>query len=292
MRVLIGGGSGFIGSAVSRLLRSKGHDVLVVSRTTGQGKITWAELKDRGLPECSAVVSLSGENVLNPLKRWTDSFKTEVQNSRIETTRALADAINKTQEKPKVFVTMSGVGFYKPSLEAEYTEDSPGGDADFFAKLCQQWEDAGRQAKDVRHVIVRTGVVLGKDGGAMQQMIWPFWFGVGGKIGSGRQYFPWIHISDIAGIFVHALESEDVVGVLNGVAPGTVTNSGFTKALGSALWRPTVFPLPGFVVNTMFGSERGVMLLDGQKVIPKRTLESGYQFEYPDIDAAMKNIVG
>ncbi|XP_077983027.1 epimerase family protein SDR39U1-like [Glandiceps talaboti] len=292
MRVLIGGGSGFIGSAIRKLLQRKGHDVVCISRTPGQGKLTWTELEKNGLPACSAVLSLSGENVLNPLKRWNENFQKEIVSSRVDATRKLANAISDTSEKPEVFVTMSGVGYYKPSSTAEYDEDSQGGDFDFFSKLSQDWEDVGRLAKDVRHVVVRTGVVLGKDGGALQQMIWPFWFGVGGKIGSGTQYFPWVHIEDIAGIFVHAVESRNVSGVLNGVAPETITNTQFTKALGSALWRPTILPLPAFAVNMIFGSERGTMLTDGQKVIPKRTLESGFQYQYPDIQSAMKNIVG
>ena len=125
----------------------------------------------------------------------------------------------------------------------------------------------------------------------MQQMIWPFWFGVGGVIGSGSQYFPWIHVDDLAGIFVHAIENDHVTGILNGVSPKIVTNHSFTKAFGRALCRPTIFPLPGFVVNGMFGQERGIMLLEGQNVVPKRTIDSGYKFKYETIDEALEQVV-
>ena len=134
------------------------------------------------------------------------------------------------------------------------------------------------------------GLVLGRDGGAIQQMIWPFRLGVGGIIGSGSQYFPWIHIDDMAGIFVHAIENSDTPAVLNGVAPEPITNKEFTKAFASALWRPAIFPAPAFAIKAVFGSERAVMVLEGQKVIPQRTLESGYEYKYPAIEEAVNNI--
>ncbi|XP_006814103.1 epimerase family protein SDR39U1-like [Saccoglossus kowalevskii] len=291
MRVLIGGGSGFIGTAIKRQLLNKGHDVTVLSRTPGSGKMTWSELKATGLPACSAVISLSGENVLNPMKRWNDQFKLEVLQSRVAYTKTLANAIQQATKKPEVFATMSGVGYYPTSLHAEYTEDSHVDDSNYLTELCKQWEESGQTAESTRHVVIRTGVVLGKHGGAMKQMIWPFWFGVGGKIGSGKQYFPWIHIDDIAGVFVHAVESGSVEGILNGVAPNTVTNLQFTQALASAMWRPAILPVPSFVVNLIYGRERGQMLLEGQKAVPKRTLESGYQFKYPDIQSALEDIL-
>ncbi|XP_022106682.1 epimerase family protein SDR39U1-like [Acanthaster planci] len=290
---LLGGGSGFIGTAIRRLLLQRGHGVMLVSRTAGKDKITWDQLREDGLPECDAVVSLSGENILNPLKRWTESFKQEVTDSRVKTTAALAKAITEASKPPKVFVSTSGVGYYPPSLTAEYTEDSPGGDADFLSRLCTVWENSAKlpdSHSHVKQVIVRTGVVLGRDGGAIQQMIWPFWLGVGGVMGSGSQYFAWIHIDDIAGIFVHAIESPDPPSILNGVAPTPITNREFTKAFGSVLCRPTILPVPSFAINLAFGTERAAMLLDGQKVLPKQTLECGYEFQFPTIEKALKNI--
>nr|XP_054748602.1 epimerase family protein SDR39U1-like [Lytechinus pictus] len=297
MKVLIGGGTGFVGTALRKQLEVKGHKALLLSRSPGQDKVTWDEVRDNGLPQCDAVVNLAGENILNPAKRWTEDFKQVVWKSRVETTSTLAEAISKTSSPPSVFVGMSGIGYYPASASAEYTEESTvhDQDQDYLGRLCVEWERSmgplDGQEDGVRKVVVRTAVVLGKTGGAMGQMKWPFYFGVGGVIGSGQQFFPWIHIDDIAGIFLHAIENEDVTGVLNGIAPKPVTNHGFTKALGAAMWRPTIFPLPGFVVKGVFGDERAVMLLEGQKVLPKRTLDSGYKFRYPDINSALKEVV-
>ncbi|XP_030831872.1 epimerase family protein SDR39U1 [Strongylocentrotus purpuratus] len=295
MIVLIGGGTGFIGTALRKQLEVKGHKALLVSRSPGKDRVTWDEVKNNGLPQCDAVVNLTGENILNPAKRWTEDFKQVVWKSRVETTATLAEAISKASSPPSVFVGMSGVGYYPSSATAEYTEESMVEDQDYLGRLCVEWERSmgpvdGKE-DGVRRAVVRTAVVLGKTGGAMSQMKWPFYFGVGGIIGSGQQYFPWIHIDDIAGIFVHAIENESISGVLNGIAPNPVTNHGFTKALGAAMWRPTLFPLPGFVVKGIFGDERAVMLLEGQKVLPKRTLESGFNFRYPDINSALKEVV-
>ncbi|XP_072024417.1 epimerase family protein SDR39U1-like [Amphiura filiformis] len=293
MQVIIGGGSGFLGTAIRRTLQQNGHKVTIISRTSGADRITWNQLEKTGLPECDAVVGLSGENILNPLKRWNEQFQNEVRDSRLKTTASLVKAITQSTNPPKVFVNTSAIGIYPSSATEVYTEDFPAKDIDYMTKLCIDWEEAARLPSNhkTRQVIVRTGLVLGKDGGAIQQMIWPFWFGVGGVIGSGTQYFPWIHVDDLSGIFTHAIENDDVTGVLNGVSPKIVTNHGFTKAFGRALCRPTIFPLPGFVVNAMFGPDRGVMLLEGQNVKPKRTLESGYKYRYDDIDEALKEIV-
>ncbi|XP_033626771.1 epimerase family protein SDR39U1-like isoform X2 [Asterias rubens] len=294
MLVLLGGGSGFIGTAVKRLLTQRGHSVLLVSRTPGKDKISWDRLKSKGLPACDAVVSLSGENILNPLKRWTEEFQKEVTDSRVKTTATLVKAIAEANKPPTVFVSSSAVGYYAPSLTDEYTEDSHGGHANELARLCAAWEESSilpETHDHVRHVTVRIGLVLGRGGGAIEQMIWPFRLGVGGVLGSGNQYFPWIHIDDIAGIFVHAIENPNTPAILNGVAPSPITNREFTKAFASALWRPAIIPAPGFAIKTVFGSERAVMLLEGQKVIPKRTIESGYEFKFPDIEGAVKNIV-
>ncbi|XP_043914791.1 epimerase family protein SDR39U1 [Protopterus annectens] len=295
MRVLIGGGSGFVGRALTRLLKSRGHDITLISRHPGPNRITWDDLSSKGLPPCEAAVNLAGENVLNPLRRWNDEFIKEVTSSRIDTTKALVKAILGAEKPLKVWILVTGVGYYRPSLSAEYTEESPGGDFDFLSRLVTDWETAAclpdAAGSQTRQVIVRSGVVLGKDGGAIKQMIWPFWMGLGGTIGSGCQYFPWIHVDDLAGILAHCIEDERVTGVLNGVSPNPCTNSDFTKAFASALWRPAFFPLPSFVVNAVFGPERGVMLLDGQKVFPKHTLETGYNYIYADIASALKNIV-
>ncbi|XP_023230341.1 epimerase family protein SDR39U1-like isoform X1 [Centruroides sculpturatus] len=288
--VVIGGGSGFIGKTLSKILRAKGYGVVIVSRKPGPFSMTWSELSDKGLPENStAVISLAGQNVLDPTRRWTPGFKQNVWSSRVHSTRSLAEAIKKLQTPPKVFASISGVGFYKPSETEEYTEYSIGGNHDFLSRLCKDWEEAGELPNDIntRRVVVRSGVVLGRQGGMIQQIFLPFYFGLGGPIGTGNQFMPWIHIQDIAGIFLHAIENE-VKGILNGVAPEIITNREFTKAFAAELRRPALIPLPVKVLNMAFSPERAIMMTEGQKVIPQRTLEMGYKYIFPDIRSACK----
>ncbi|XP_011826403.1 PREDICTED: epimerase family protein SDR39U1 isoform X2 [Mandrillus leucophaeus] len=182
--------------------------------------------------------------------------------------------------------------YYQPSRTAEYDEDSPGGDFDFFSNLVTKWEAAARLPGDsTRQVVVRSGVVLGRGGGAISHMLLPFRLGLGGPIGSGHQFFPWIHIGDLAGILTHALEANHVHGVLNGVAPSSATNAEFAQALGAALGHRAFIPVPSTIVQAVFGRERAIMLLEGQKVIPRRTLATGYQYSFPELGAALKEIV-
>ncbi|XP_029380718.1 epimerase family protein SDR39U1 [Echeneis naucrates] len=300
MRVLIGGGSGFVGRELTRLLRDKGHEVTVISRQSGPGKITWGELESRGLPPCEGAVNLAGENLMNPLRWWNESYKKDLFSSRIDTTKALAQAIAASPSPPQSWVLVSAVACYQPSLTAEYTEDSECKPYDLLSKLVKEWEASAllpeNVAKTTKQVVIRPGVVLGRDGGAMKQMLLPFWLGLGGTLGSGSQPFPWIHVSDMAGIIAHALEPpantpSPSQQVFNGVAPALNTNYEFTKELGRVLRRPTIFPVPGFAMNALLGSERAVILTQGQKVIPKRTLEAGFQYKYPDLSSALREIV-
>ncbi|XP_078688684.1 epimerase family protein SDR39U1-like [Branchiostoma floridae x Branchiostoma belcheri] len=292
-RVLIGGGSGFIGTALRKMLEHRGFQVTLISRTPGKDKITWDEVKKTGLPECHAVVGMQGANILNIFRRWTDGFKKEVWDSRVETTKTLAQAISESSNPPKVWVSFSGVGYYKPSYVYDYDEDSPGGDFDYLSQLATAWEEAAKlpaENTNTREVIIRSGVVLGRDGGAIKQMYFSFWFGSGGVIGDGMQFFPWIHINDLTRLVVHAIEDENVSGILNGVAPETVTNWDFTKEFNTNLKRPGFFPLPRPVVNFALGEERAKMLTEGQAVVPKRTLESGFSFNFPKLKMALDNI--
>ncbi|XP_028296631.1 epimerase family protein SDR39U1-like [Gouania willdenowi] len=301
MKVLIGGGSGFVGRELIRVLRDKGHDVTVISRKAGPGRITWGDLESQGLPPCDGAVNLAGENLMNPLRWWNESYKKDLFSSRIDTTKALSQAIAASSSPPHSWVLVSGVACYKPSLTDQYTEDSEWTPFDLLSKLIKEWEAAalltGNVAQTTKQVIVRPGAVLGRDGGAMKQMLLPFWLGLGGTLGSGQQPFPWIHVSDLAVIIAQALEpSTDAVSpspqVINGVAPSLNTNYEFTKELGRVLRRPTIFPVPGFVMNALMGSERAVVLTQGQKVLPKRTLDSGFQYKYPDLSSALKQIAG
>nr|CAH7713264.1 unnamed protein product [Callosobruchus chinensis] len=229
--VLIGGGTGFIGSALRNVLRGKGYGITVISRMPGPSRISWNDLNQKGLPkDTTAVVNLAGQNVMDFTRRWTAGFKQNVYNSRVNTTAALAKAIDDASVKPSVFVTISGVGAYKPDPKKEYTEESPCGNFDFFSKLCKDWESAAKLSKEkCRVVTIRSGVVLGRDGGMIKQLYLPFYLGLGGPIGMGDQFMPWIHIDDLTSLIVYAIENPKVEGVLNGVAPTPCTNKEFSS---------------------------------------------------------------
>ncbi|KAM4709855.1 epimerase family protein SDR39U1 [Discoglossus pictus] len=299
MRIVIGGGSGFIGQSLSRLLGSRGHKITVISRRPGEGRITWNDISRKGLPPCDAAVNLAGENVLNPLRRWTEQFKQEVISSRIETTRTLTQAISQSQSPPHSWIILTGVGYYPPSRTQQYTEDSPGGDADFLSCLVRDWEASAQlphtdDKPGTRIVRVRSGVVLGRDGGALPAMLWPFRLCLGGPVGSGEQPFPWIHITDLCRLLCHAIEQEaDVGGILNAVSPSSIsdTNADFTRALSQALGRPAVLPVPAMAVQALLGKDRATMLLEGQRVSPQRTLKSGFTFQYPDLKSALTELL-
>uniref|UniRef100_A0A673JDZ5 Epimerase family protein SDR39U1-like n=1 Tax=Sinocyclocheilus rhinocerous TaxID=307959 RepID=A0A673JDZ5_9TELE len=284
MRVVIGGGPGFVGRELTRLLKSKGHEITLISRQPGPGKITWADVESGGLPPCEVLLF--------------NMLQNDLVSSRVNTTRILAQAIAASPTPPHSWVLVTGVACYKPSLQTQYTEESEWTPFDFLSRLVKEWEAAGQlpetSAKKTRQVIIRP--VLGRDGGAMKQMLIPFWLGLGGTLGSGRQPFPWIHVSDLAGIIAHALEPKEEPStepdVFNGVVPALNTNSEFTKELGRTLKRPTIFPVPGFFLDVFLSSERAVILTQGQKVVPKKTLESGFEFQYPDLTSALKEIVG
>jgi len=294
---LIGGGTGFVGKQLAADLTKVGYSVQIISRQRrGSTCLTWKDIESNGLPSgTTAVVNLAGELVLNPLKRWSQQFEKELRDSRMGTTRLLRDAIAEADTKPLFWGQISGVGYYPPSPTLTYDEDSqPAASDDYWSAFTQEWEAAGElpeSCSDVRRVVVRSGVVLGKNGGALPQMKPAFFMGVGGPMGSGSQWFPWIHIEDISSIFVHAIENDSVSGILNGVAPQAVSNKTFSSSYASALWRPSVFVLPSFAVRLMFGATRATMLLEGQLVTPKRTVESGYGYKYATIDDALKTCV-
>jgi len=188
-------------------------------------------------------------------------------------------------------VSASAVGYYPPSPTATYDENSVCQPSNFIEQLVHDWEAAAELSSgDTRTVKLRIGVVIGKGGGIIGNMWFPFYLGLGGPVGNGRQWFPWVHVHDVAGIILHAIETPSVTGVLNAVAPSANSNGDFAKALGAAMWRPSLLPLPGFVVNTVFGSERGSVMLEGQRVHPKRTLEAGYVFQFPAMKEACEEV--
>ncbi|XP_012286099.1 epimerase family protein SDR39U1 [Orussus abietinus] len=288
-RVVVGGGTGFIGSSLVRALRSAGARVLIVCREPEQeNEISWEDVKRSGLPaDISGVINVAGQNVLDPLKRWSPKFKEEVWDSRVQTTKILASAIVKTNAE--VFTTISGVAYYKPS-DKIYTENTKCEKYDFLSELCHEWEAAAKLPINcnIRQVVIRSGVVLGRTGGMIKQIFYPFYLGMGGPIGSGEQYMPWIHINDLCNLFIHVLIRSNVSGVLNGVAPQIITNEQFTKAFAAALHRPALIPVPIPILSLIFHPERAKIMTEGQKVVPKRVLETGFQYEYSTIVSACK----
>ncbi|XP_039308383.1 epimerase family protein SDR39U1 isoform X3 [Solenopsis invicta] len=257
----------------------------------GPNRISWNDLERYGLPDnTSAVINVAGQNVLDPKQRWSPGFKQNIRNSRVKTTKALADCIQNT--KATVFATISGVAYYEPNGTV-YTEESKCEPYDFLSRLSHDWEEAARLPKEsnIRQVTIRSGVVLGRNGGMIKQIYLPFFLGLGGPIGSGNQYMPWIHITDLVCMFIFALKNNNVHGILNGVAPQLITNKEFTKVFAAAIKRPAVIPLPSFFLEILFNKERAKIMLEGQKVIPKRVTELGFQYQYPDIEKACKQLV-
>jgi len=294
--VLVGGGTGFVGKHLTKALKSKNYGVKVVSRMPGPENISWNELNAKGLPKGTvAVVNLAGQNVMDFKQRWSPGFKQNVFNSRINTTASLAKAISNALVRPKAFVSMSGVGAYKPDAITEYTECSKVEQFDFFSKLVLEWEKASKleqHAKtDCRVVTIRSGVVLGRNGGMIKQLYLPFFLGLGGPVGNGSQFLPWIHIKDLVELIIFSIETNGVEGVLNGVAPQVCTNKEFSDAFAKALRRPAFIPVPSFVFNAILGADRAKMITEGQKVIPQRTQELGFKYSYPTIESACRNII-
>ncbi|CAH0761159.1 unnamed protein product [Diatraea saccharalis] len=287
--VLIGGGTGFIGKNLGELLIANGYNVMNVARMPGTSNISWSTLELSGLPNRTcAVVNLAGQQFMDFTKSWTPGFKQNVQNSRIYTTKALAKAINESRDKPKVFVLLTGVGAYEPSDRNKYDESSPTTGIDFFSRLTVEWEKAASIDPPVRLVIIRSGAVLGRWGGMIKNMFLPFYFGFGGRIGTGKQYLPWIHIDDLTSLIKFAIENDNISGILNGVSPKVITNEEFTKSFAKALRRPAVFPVPESILNLFLNPERAMIMTKGQYVIPKRVLEYGFKYRYEDIDDACR----
>lgn len=295
MKVLVTGSHGLIASALIPRLQGDGHTVTrLVRQSPGPGELQWdpegGTIDRGGVEGHDAVVHLAGVGIGD--HRWTAQHKRAVLDSRVKGTRLLSETIAGLEQKP-VLVSGSAVGYYGNRGDEQLTEASAPGD-DFLAEICTQWEaaTAAADAAGIRVVHLRTGIVLSKGGGAIKQMLTPFKLGVGGKLGSGRQWFSWIHIDDEVGAILHALTHDDVRGPLNAVAPNPVTNADFTKALGRALHRPTVVPVPSFGLRLLFGREMAdTMLLSGQRVLPTVLQQSGYQFVQPDLDTALASVV-
>lgn len=292
MRVVVAGASGLIGSALVAELRAGGHDVARLVRRAPErpDEIGWnpaaGELDPTALQGVDAIVNLSGENLG---KRWTEARRREIVDSRVKTTELLAHTAAALEPRPSVLVVASAIGYYGDRGDEILTEESSAGTG-FLTDVVRAWENAADPAREagVRVVHLRQGIVLSKDGGALKQMLLPFKLGVGGRVGSGRQWWSWVGLDDVVAAYTSALTS-DIDGAVNVTAPNPTTNEQFTKALGSALRRPTVLPAPDFGIRALFGEMGETMLLGGQRVLPARLLDSGFEFSAPTIDAGLEH---
>ena len=291
MRITITGGSGLIGRMLVERLRARGDDVTTPTRhPTSPSDFPWQPEQEPAPAEAlagrDAVIHLAGENVA---QRWSDDAKRRIRGSREVGTRNLVAGIEAADPRPRVLVSSSAVGYYGPHGDERLDEDTPAGD-DFLAEVCVIWEREAQRAAELglRVVRIRTGVVLAEGGGALAKMLPFFKLGLGGPVAGGAQYMPWIHVDDVVGIYLAALDGDAWAGPINASAPEPVTNKAFSKALGRALHRPAVAPVPGLAVRTLYG-EMAEIVTKGQRVVPKRASELGYRFEHPDLDEALRS---
>ena len=309
MKILIAGGTGFIGQPLCDELIKSGHELTILSRTKGENTksknyILWEEqdkLKEI-INEIDIVINLSGEPIAK--KRWTREQKDLLYKSRIVTTQILVNAINNAVRayghtpRPKKLINASAVGIYGSRGNEKITDKNAFDEMsllgnDFLTNICKEWESEARKVETSRGtslVILRLGIVLGAGGGALEKMLPPFQMFAGGPLGNGNQYMSWIHVDDVIGLIKFAIENENVTGILNATAPNPVTNKEFSNILGKVLNRPSFMPVPDFALKLLLG-EMSELLLTGQNVIPERALESGYKFKYEKLRDALEDIL-
>ena len=289
MKVLLTGATGFVGARLLAVLRGAGHEVRTVSRRPGAGDHDWSDASlAAGVEATDAVIHLAGAGLFD--RRWNPRFKQELVESRVRTTEQLATLM--ARKGSGVLLQASAIGYYGASDAVGLTEDSPPGD-DFLAELCAAWERAAEPAREarLRTAAVRIGVVLGPGGGALAKMLPPFKLGAGGPLGSGRQWFSWVHVDDVCGLFAHLLERPDAAGAFNATAPGPVRNKDLAKALGKVLRRPAVLPTPGFAMKLLLGEVADV-LLTGQHVLPRASEAAGYTFVHRELEPTLRELLG
>jgi len=295
MNILISGASGLVGKHLIPTLLAKGHEVHKLVRKTpnSSDEIQWdaetgfSESEQSKLENFDAVVHLAGDNVAS--ENWSDEKKRKIKESRTIGTRVLVDALKNLQNPPKHFVSASAIGFYGNRGDEILNEGSSQGEG-FLPEVCAAWEAEIKRAEAFARVVyLRIGVVLAKDGGALEKMLTPFKFGVGGTIGSGKQYMSWIALDDLIRMIHFALENENLHGAVNAVAPNAVTNQEFTKTLGRVLSRPTFLPVPEFAIKTLFGEMGETLLLEGTRVVPQKLRDAGFNFDFPNLEDAMKH---
>ena len=291
MRGLVTGGSGLVGSALIKALRADGHEVsqLVRRAPRSEDEIQWdpsSGVLDPAQISAEAVVHLAAENIAEG--RWNEQKKARIRDSRVLGTRLLCEVLAKHESPPKVLVCASAIGFYGHRGETKLDETAAPGEG-FLPRVCVEWEGAAEPARaaGIRVVSLRVGVVLSNEGGALAKMLLPFKLGLGGRIGSGSQHMSWITLGDLVSVTQRAIEDEGLSGPVNAVAPGTVTNLEFTKALGRALGRPTLFPLPAFAARLVLGEMAEDLLLASIRVSPAELMENGFRFENPELNGAL-----
>jgi uncharacterized protein (TIGR01777 family) len=295
MKITLTGATGFIGGPLVKRLAERGHELTILTRHPRTGAnprhLAWDARSAPPLEamEADAIVHLAGEPVG---QRWTADVKRRIRASRIEGTRAVVEGIAAARSRPKVLVSASAIGIYGSRGDEVLTERSAAGSG-FLEDVTVEWERESARANEagVRVVNPRIGIVLGRDGGALARMLPPFKAGAGGRLGSGHQWMSWIHIDDVAGLILFALENESLRGALNLTSPNPVTNADFTAALSAALRRPALFPVPVFALKLLFG-EMAEVLLASQRVIPQAALDAGYHFAYPELGPALRDLVG
>jgi uncharacterized protein (TIGR01777 family) len=300
MKVAITGATGFVGSRLVEELQARGHQPLILTRNRDAALKAFPKVEavaytptesgswQEAIAGCDGVVHLAGEPIAE--SRWTPKQKQEILTSRQLSTRKIVEAIAKSNPKPSVLVNASAIGYYGTSETASFDETSPSSN-DFLAEVCQAWEAEAQKVKDagVRLVILRLGIVLG-DGGALAKMIPPFKLFAGGPLGTGKQWFSWIHRDDLVNLILEALTRKDIEGVLNATAPNPVRMSEFCQVLGKTLNRPSWLPVPSFVPEALLG-EGAKVVLEGQQVLPKRTTSYGFDYKYPTLQQALAEIL-
>lgn len=300
MKILVTGATGFIGQTIVRELLSKGHKVAILSRNIARAAFIlsnkcefyqWGDATAELPPAeafngVDAVINLMGEGIAD--KRWDEERKKEIYDSRVIGTRNLVQRMKELSACPKIFVSASAVGVYGNRDNEDLTEKSSLGD-DFLSHVCKDWEEEAMKATElgIRAGVIRTGVVIGKNGGALKRMLPIFKIGVGGPLGSGDQFMSWIHLDDLANMYIEFVTNSALEGAFNGTAPYPATNNYFTKALGKTLKRPTFAKAPAFALKIVLG-DMSSMLLGGQKVLPKKFKEEGFRYRYPTLEMALK----
>ena len=287
MKVIIAGGTGFLGTALAASLRADGHHVTIISRRPhGPDQVAWTDRT--ALEQADALVNLAGTSLDSG--RWTEARKAEILHSRVHATERIVNALSQVSRRPSVFLNQSAVGFYGAHGAEALTEESPPG-SDFLASVCVAWEAAAMKAAwTTRVVLLRTGLPLDPSGGALPRLALPFRFFAGGRLGSGEQYWSWIHLHDWIRIVRWAIDEPRISGPLNVTAPAPATNRELADALGRALGRPTLAPAPAFALRLLLGEMADALILSGQRVLPAKATQAGFQFRYPDIDSALRQI--